>query len=210
MSISRSAICFSLLLGLSLFLEAYPINRAVAKIGESYITLYDILVAREFLFQDPSLPPAEALERVLTMKAVHMEYKNELPSVGEDVALRFEEGLLRKYGELKVLEERLSLFNLSLKRLRPLVEEYIAYDLMKENILLKRIEVSFADIEEYYASTYTPYQKKFGLPVRHLAEVASLIETKIRLEKKKEKEREWREEILRHYKIVSLSDPSQP
>ena len=29
-------------------------------------------------------------------------------------------------------------------------------------------------------------------------------------EKKKEKEREWRKEILRHYKIVSLSDPSQP
>jgi len=203
MYILRLVIFFSLLPILTL---ANSVNQALVKIDNDYITYYDMLVNKNFIFYDISLTEKQTIEKLILIKAAFKEYKEQDIEVTEDRYIKFQENLIKSFNGLENLQKKLSRFDLTLERLNKYIKEYLTFESIKEKYLLQKIVLKFSQIQDYYNNQYVPEQKKLGLPVKPITEVIPLIKRKIKLQKSDKIEKNWAQEIISHYKVEYLTE----
>jgi len=196
----RSVIFFSILL-LGFSLNAITIDRPLAKLEDEYITTFDLSIGRDFFYKDKTFTDEDILKRIILIRAIIKEYKNEYESEKNLNISGFKENLIEDYGGIENLKKQLFLYGLDLKSLDRFIKDYLFFNKIRETILLSKVIVRFDEIEKYYYKKYIPNQEKLKLRIKPLTEVAAIIEKKIKMERATKLEKFWVKEILSHYNV---------
>ena len=160
------------------------VNCIVAVVGMRAISLTDVRIVEAFGVldaggeADPARKRRVLVDRLIDQKVV-VDLARENISVEASRVEKAWTELLARLGRDEA-KRRLEAFGAEPVDLLPYLEE----KLLAEAVINKRFSrgaaVSIKEIEAYYAGTYAPARKSFGLPVSPLIDVADALENEIR------------------------------
>ncbi len=155
-----------------------------AVVNKQVITLTDLRLADRFgLYETEGKANsadrlARLLDRMIDQKVV-LDLAAERKSVEEARVKSALEDVIGRLGPDKARAEFESLA-LTPEDLRPYLEEKIMYETIIAQRFAQSASVSLKEIEEYYAETYAPAQKKLGQEPRPMISILDVIEAEVK------------------------------
>lgn len=163
---------------------AQIVNCVVAVVNTQIITLTDVKLIEAFgLFDTDTAASSEDRRRFLLDKLIDQKIVIDIArerapldraKLGEELS-RLLAGLGREEAK-----RRLEAFGLDAADLMPYLEEKMLCQAIIANRFGRSVSVSLPEIENYYAETYVPAQKRSGLDPRPLIELLSVLEAEIK------------------------------
>jgi len=182
------------------------VDKVAATVNGEVVTLHDIERAIAlFPVQQRDKESEESfylrvLDDLIAYKVIALEYGNEFNLGEEDYAV-VQTQILQRSGSLEKLLATLGNFAMSWSELTEFIREKVLYEKVLHEKSPMALALPFSAIEEFYNREYFPFQLRFGLKPRSLAEMTPQIETYLRTLRMETRRAAWLADIRSAYTI---------
>lgn len=189
---------------------AQTVNCLVAVVNGKTITLLDVEVAAEFGLGREAVveagrdPRFAALDALIDRKVV-LDMAREARGIDRkelDAALA---DLRRRLGE-DAFAAKLAKFDLDAKDLAPFLEDRLLYERALALRFSQAIPVSLTEVERHYRDSYVPEQIRLGKAAEPIEQVADLIESRLREERRMKQTADWVRDLRKRSDIQLKKD----